>query len=73
MKAVNSGGEAQSIADLAVVERTPDRMIEVVKTVSYNNTPNGFHKVKKIIIILIRELLSKERSCVHSPFLSVPL
>lgn len=45
VKAVNPGGEAQSIADLVVVEKTPDRMIEVVKTVTYNNTPNGFHKV----------------------------
>lgn len=34
VRAVNTGGEAQSIADFVVLEPTPDRMIEVVKTVS---------------------------------------
>lgn len=34
VRAVNTGGEAQSIADFVVLEPTPERMIEVVKTVS---------------------------------------
>lgn len=33
VRAVNAGGEAQSIADFAVMEPTPERMVEVVKTV----------------------------------------
>lgn len=45
MKAVNAGGEAESIADLVVTESTPDRVFEVSKTVTFNNTPNGYHQV----------------------------
>lgn len=37
VKATNSGGEAQSIADLAVYEPTPDTMVEVVKTVVFED------------------------------------
>lgn len=40
VKAVNAGGEAQSIADFAVLEPTPDRMVEVVKTVVFENVQN---------------------------------
>lgn len=35
--ATNAGGEAQSIADFAVFEPTPDTMIEVHKTLVYEN------------------------------------
>lgn len=37
VKAINSGGEAQSIADIAIFEPTPDTMIEVVKTVVFED------------------------------------
>lgn len=37
VRAVNAGGEAQSIADFAVIEPTPERMVEVVKTVVFEN------------------------------------
>ncbi|GJQ81896.1 hypothetical protein Trydic_g9135 [Trypoxylus dichotomus] len=37
VRAVNSGGEAQSIADMAVFEPTPDTMVEVVKTVVFED------------------------------------
>lgn len=40
VKATNAGGEAQSIADFAVIEPTPDRMVEVVKTVVFENVQN---------------------------------
>lgn len=35
--ATNAGGEAQSIADFAVFEPTPDTMVEVHKTLVYEN------------------------------------
>lgn len=38
VRAVNSGGEAQSIADFAVLEPTPERMVEVVKTVVFDDS-----------------------------------
>ncbi|XP_039306302.1 uncharacterized protein LOC105193639 isoform X2 [Solenopsis invicta] len=37
VRATNTGGEAQSIADIAVFEPEPDTMIEVHKTVIYEN------------------------------------
>lgn len=37
VRAVNGGGEAQSIADFIVLEPTPERMIEIVKTVKIEN------------------------------------
>lgn len=37
VRAVNAGGEAQSIADIAVFEPTPDTMVEVVKTVVFED------------------------------------
>lgn len=40
VKAVNAGGEAQSIADFAVLEPTPDRMVEVIKTVVFDEVPS---------------------------------
>ncbi|XP_015171223.1 PREDICTED: titin isoform X2 [Polistes dominula] len=44
VRAINAGGEAQSIADFAVFEPTPDTMTEVHKTVIYENVQD-----KKII------------------------
>lgn len=44
VKAINAAGEAQSIADFAVLEPTPDRMVEVVKTVVFDNVQN--HQVR---------------------------
>lgn len=35
--ATNAGGEAQSIADFAVFEPTPDTMVEMHKTLVYEN------------------------------------
>lgn len=37
VRAVNAGGEALSTADFAVMEPTPERMVEVVKTVVFDN------------------------------------
>ncbi|XP_076384943.1 uncharacterized protein LOC117223969 isoform X3 [Megalopta genalis] len=37
VRATNAGGEAQSIADFAVFEPTPDTMVEVHKTLVYEN------------------------------------
>ncbi|CAH1976515.1 unnamed protein product [Acanthoscelides obtectus] len=37
VRATNAGGEAQSIADIAVYEPTPDTMVEVVKTVVFED------------------------------------
>lgn len=37
VRATNSGGEAQSIADFAVFEPTPDTMVEVHKTLVCEN------------------------------------
>lgn len=39
VRAVNSGGEAQSIADFRVLEPTPERIVEVVKTVIFDESP----------------------------------
>lgn len=45
VKAVNSGGEAQSIADFLVVEQQPDRMVEVTKTMVFSDLPQDQIKV----------------------------
>lgn len=37
VKATNSGGEAQSIADVAVIEPAPDTMVEIVKSVVFED------------------------------------
>ncbi|CAG9864548.1 unnamed protein product [Phyllotreta striolata] len=37
VRATNSGGEAQSIADVAVIEPAPDSMVEVVKSVVFED------------------------------------
>lgn len=50
VRATNAGGEAQSIADFAVFEPTPDTMVEVHKTVIYENVQDK--KVVQVIISL---------------------
>lgn len=45
--AVNAGGEGQSIADFAVFEPTPDTMVEVHKTIVYENVADKNLKVSK--------------------------
>lgn len=35
VKATNAGGEAKSIADCAILEPSPERMQEVMKTIVY--------------------------------------
>lgn len=37
VKAVNDAGETQSIADFIILEPTPERMIDIVKTVAIEN------------------------------------
>ncbi|CRL08293.1 CLUMA_CG021374, isoform B [Clunio marinus] len=41
VKAENSGGEAQSIADFLVMESQPDRMVEITKTVVFSDLPQN--------------------------------
>lgn len=50
VRAVNSGGEAQSIADMAVFEPTPDTMVEVVKTVVFEDVRKHETLVSKLYI-----------------------
>lgn len=45
VKAINSGGEAQSIADFMVLESQPDRMVEVTKTMVFSDLPTEQQKV----------------------------
>lgn len=45
VRAINAGGEAQSIADFAVFEPTPDTMVEVVKTMVYEDLQDQTQKV----------------------------
>lgn len=49
VRAVNAGGEAQSIADFAVMEPTPERMVEVVKTVVFDSTNDKKVKFNSLI------------------------
>ncbi|XP_012286354.1 titin [Orussus abietinus] len=53
VRATNAGGEAQSIADFAVFEPTPDTMVEVHKTVIYENATrekeNALNEGKKFV------------------------
>lgn len=41
VKAINSGGEAQSIADFMVLESQPDRMVEVTKMMVFSDLPTN--------------------------------
>lgn len=53
VKAENSGGEAQSIADFLVMESQPDRMVEVTKTVVFNDLPPEQSRVSLNFIHLL--------------------
>lgn len=56
VRAVNAGGEAQSIADFAVIEPTPERMVEVVKTVVFENVKDKKVCAKcKIFLIFTKQ------------------
>lgn len=46
VKAVNDAGETQSIADFVILEPTPERTVDVVKTVAVENIDE--HRVCKI-------------------------
>lgn len=49
VRATNAGGEAQSIADFAVFEPTPDTMVEMHKTLVYENVADkNAKKVSKM-------------------------
>lgn len=39
VRATNAGGEAKSIADCAILEPSPERLQEVVKTIVYETGP----------------------------------
>lgn len=58
VNASNAGGEAQSIADFAVFEPTPDTMVEVHKTIVYENMADKDLKVS----LLIRNSTRREKS-----------
>lgn len=47
VKAINSGGEAQSIADFLVLESQPDRMVEITKTMVFSDLPAEQLKVSR--------------------------
>lgn len=52
VKAVNSGGEAQSIADFLVVEQQPDRMVEVTKTMVFSDLPQNQIRVSPSLLFI---------------------
>lgn len=59
VKAINSGGEAQSIADFMVLESQPDRMVEVTKMMVFSDMPStdprkvGFLLAKSFFLLHI--------------------
>lgn len=57
VRATNSGGEAQSIADIAVFEPTPDTMVEVVKTVVFEDVRKHETLVSTKIVLVQRYLI----------------
>lgn len=48
MRASNPGGNAESIASFAVVDSTPERIVEVVKTVVFEDPVDRTRKVSKL-------------------------
>lgn len=53
VKATNSGGEAQSIADFMVLENQPDRMVEITKTTVFSDiSPEQIRKVGVIFFTI---------------------
>lgn len=54
VKATNSGGEAQSIADFMVLENQPDRMVEITKTTVFSDiSPEQIRKVGVLIFAIL--------------------
>lgn len=58
-KATNSGGEALSLADFAVFEPTPDTMVEVVKTVVYEDARKQETLVRNLLLSFKKNQLLK--------------
>lgn len=60
VRATNAGGEAQSIADFRVLEPSPERMVEVVKTVVFEEKPMHIPLVSittlKLLLLLVSVL-----------------
>lgn len=62
--AKNAGGEAQSMADFAVFEPTPDTMVEVHKTLVYDNKADKKNAhVSKFYPLLCHGLLYTLKIC----------
>lgn len=57
VSAVNPGGKAESIASFAVMEKTPERVVEVIKTVVYEDPKDHTRKVSQKILLKIENLL----------------
>lgn len=55
VRATNAGGEAQSIADVAIFEPKPDTMVEVHKTVVYENVQDK--GVVQVIYFLLQTFI----------------
>lgn len=54
VKATNSGGEAQSIADFMVLENQPDRMVEITKTTVFSDiSPEQIRKVGVLFFTIL--------------------
>lgn len=53
VRATNAGGEAQSIADIAVFKPKPDTMVEVHKTVIYENVQD--ENVVQVIYLFYKQ------------------
>lgn len=58
VSAKNAGGEAQSIADFAVIQQQPEHMIEVHKTVVFEDVPDFKKEVKNSFSIFSTSLFS---------------
>lgn len=52
VSASNPGGNAESIASFAVVDSTPDRIVEVVKTVVFEDPVDRTRKVSMLYLFL---------------------
>ncbi|KAH8316915.1 hypothetical protein KR074_002313 [Drosophila pseudoananassae] len=55
VRATNAGGEAKSIADCAILEPSPERMQEVVKTIVYETKPAAASEFKTEVSAQIQE------------------
>lgn len=52
VKATNAGGEAKSIADCAILEPSPERMQEVVRTIVYEAPASSEFKTEVSVHVL---------------------